>query len=163
MPDWCLLQDQEVFTPAPERPADFGWDAIRTPWRVGLAGVWFQDKQAQQWLAEHFLPFVRQEWPKQNGLRAIYAYDGRPLVEYDSPVLYASLAAAALAVGDRPLARQAVEKILGFYQEDPGGGYFNRPDDYYGNNWAWFGLAAYQGWVRPDQQGAEKQKTPASP
>jgi hypothetical protein len=29
------------------------------------------------------------------------------------------------------------------------GGYFSRPDDYYGNNWAWFGLAVYRGVIRP--------------
>ena len=74
---------------------------------------------------------------------------GRPLERYDSPVLYAGLVAAALAVGDRPLARQAAEKILGFYRETADGGYFNRPDDYYGNNWAWLGLATYRGMVIP--------------
>ena len=71
------------------------------------------------------------------------------MVPYDSPVLYASLVAAALAVGDQALAQQAAEKILSFYRETPDGGYFNRPDDYYGNNWAWFGLATYRGLVIP--------------
>ena len=82
-------------------------------------------------------------------LFAVYRYTGEPLESYDSPVLYAGLVAAALAVGDRSLARRAAEKILSFYRETTDGGYFNRPDDYYGNNWAWFGLATYRGLVIP--------------
>ncbi len=151
VPDWCLLQDKEVMVPASGRSADFGWEAIRVPWRVGLAALWFQDERAVKWLKERFLPFARQQWQEHGRLFAVYTYDGQPLVDYDSPVLYASLTAAALAAGDRPLARQAVEKILTFYREDPDGGYFNRPDDYYNNNWAWFGLATYRGLVTQKQ------------
>lgn len=149
VPDWCLLQDKEAFIPAPDQSAAFGWDAIRVPWRVGLAGLWFQDKRARQVLAKTFLPFARQQWQEHGRLFAVFTYDGRPLVEYDSPVLYAGLIAAARADGDQTLARQAAEKILGFYQEGPEGGYFNRPDDYYGNNWAWLGLATYRGLIVP--------------
>ncbi|MGQ9919984.1 MAG: glycosyl hydrolase family 8 [Desulfobacca sp.] len=149
VPDWFLLQDKEAWGPAPEQSSVFGWDAIRVPWRLGLAGLWFQDKRARDFLAKNFLAFARQQWQAHGRLLAIFTYDGRPLVDYDSPVLYASLVAAALADGDQNLARQAVEKILGFYQEGPDGGFFNRPDDYYGNNWAWFGLATYRGLIVP--------------
>lgn len=160
VPDWCLLQDKEAFGPAPEQSAAFGWDAIRIPWRIGLAALWFQDKRARQFLAKTFLPFARQQWQNQGRLLAIYAYDGQALVNYDSPVLYAGLVAAALAVADQPLARQAVEKILSFYQDGPDGGFFNRPDDYYGNNWAWFGLATYRGRIVPQWRREIAKKIP---
>lgn len=149
VPDWCLLQGRESFAPVPDQSAAFGWDAIRMPWRVGLAGLWFQDDRARRFLATTFLPFARRQWQSQGRLLATFGYDGQPLENYDSPVLYATLVAAALAVGERDLARQAVEKILGFYQTSSDGGYFNRPNDYYGNNWAWFGLATYRGLVAP--------------
>lgn len=145
VPDWCLLQAGDAFTPAPDRSADFGWDAIRVPWRVGLAGWWRRDRQAQEFLQRTIIPFALGEWSRQGRLAAIYSYQGQPMVDYESPVLYAAVVAAALAVGDRPLAREAAVKILAFYREAPDGGYFNRPDDYYGNNWAWLGLAAYRG------------------
>ena len=149
VPDWCLLNDFEQFTPAPDRSANFGWDAIRMPWRVGLAELWFHDSRSRNFLSQTFLPFSRAQLQTYGKLYAIYDYAGKPLESYESPVLYASLVAAALAVGDRPLARQAAEKILSFYRETDDGGYFNRPDDYYGNNWAWFGLATYRGLVSP--------------
>jgi endoglucanase len=149
IPDWCLLNGLDQFNPAPDRSADFGWDAIRLPWRLALASLWFQDPQSKTFLNKTFLPFCRSQWQTHGKLYAIYTYTGQPAVPYDSPVLYASLVAAALSAGDQPLARQAAEKILSFYHETKDGGYFNRPDDYYGNNWAWFGLATYRGLVRP--------------
>jgi endo-1,4-beta-D-glucanase Y len=149
IPDWCLLNDFEQFTLAPDRRANFGWDAIRFPWRVGLAELWFGDRRSRNLLSRTFLPFCRSRLEADGRLYAIYDYAGKPLESYESPVLYASLTAAALAAGDRGLARQAAEKILSFYRETIEGGYFNRPDDYYGNNWAWFGLATYRGLVKP--------------
>jgi hypothetical protein len=38
---------------------------------------------------------------------------------------------------------------MGFYRWDEQGGYFEAPDNYYANNWAWLGLALYAGWVKP--------------
>ena len=149
VPDWCLLIDPERVTPAPDRSSAFGWDAIRLPWRLGLAGMWFQDSRSQDFLSRTFLPFCRSRLQAHGRLSAIYDYAGHPLEPYDSPVLYAGLVAGALAAGDQPLARQAAAKILEFYHETADGGYFNRPDDYYGNNWAWFGLATYRGLVVP--------------
>jgi endo-1,4-beta-D-glucanase Y len=149
VPEWCLLTDTEQFVQAPDRSAAFGWDAIRCPWRLGLAGLRCNDTRSKDFLNRTFLPFCRNQLQAHGKLFAIYSYTGQPLEAYDSPVLYASLVAAALAVGDQPLAREAAEKILGFYHDTAEGGYFNRPDDYYGNNWAWFGLAVYRGLVTP--------------
>ncbi len=101
VPDWCLLTDFEQVTPAPGHSAAFGWDAIRLPWRLGLAGLWFQDPCSKNFLSRTFLPFCRTQLRTNGRLRAIYNYTGQPLESYESPVLYASLVAAALAVGDR--------------------------------------------------------------
>jgi endoglucanase len=149
IPDWCLLSAKQQCVPAPGQSAAFGWDAIRIPWRLSLASLWFQDPHAKNFLAQTFIPFCRAQWQTHGRIYAIYDYAGQPAAPYDSPVLYASLVGAALAVGDQTLAKQAVEKILSFYHETNDGGYFNRPDDYYGNNWAWFGLATYRGIVSP--------------
>lgn len=149
VPDWCQLKHKQHCIPAPERSSDFGWDAIRVPWRLGLAALWQQDRRAQDFLVKTILPFCRGQWQTEGKVYAIYTYGGQPAVPYDSPVLYAGLVGAALAAGDLALARQMTEKIVSFYQVDRDGGYFNRPDDYYGNNWAWFGLATYRGLVVP--------------
>ena len=82
-------------------------------------------------------------------MAAVYNFDGSPAVDYESPVLYAGVAAAALAAGDRDFAGQMAQKILTFYHEKDGRAYFDTPDNYYANNWAWLGLALYAGWVKP--------------
>ena len=80
---------------------------------------------------------------------AVYNFDGSPAVDYESPVLYAGVLAGALAAGDQDFAREMALKILSFYHEDGDRAYFEAPDHYYANNWAWLGLALYAGWVEP--------------
>jgi endo-1,4-beta-D-glucanase Y len=148
-PDWCRLDAAGRFTPAPGKDTRFGWEAVRLPFRVALDGLWFKDPRAAQLLTEKFLPFFRAQWQAHNRLVAVYNFDGSPAVDYESPVLYAGVLAGALAAGDRDFARQMALKILSFYHEDGGRAYFEAPDHYYANNWAWLGLALYAGWVEP--------------
>ena len=79
VPDWCLLHGQERFTPAPNQSAAFGWDAIRVPWRLSLAALWFQDPRSKNFLARTFLPFCRSQWQTHGKIYAIYTYDGQPV------------------------------------------------------------------------------------
>ncbi len=147
-PDWCRVEAQGRLGPAPGRETHFGWEAVRLPWRLALDGLWCAEPQASQLLSQKFLPFFKREWQAKGRLAAVYNLDGAPVVDYDSPVLYAGVLAAALATGDRDFAGQLAEKILGFYHETDGRGYFVSPDNYYANNWAWLGLALYAGWVK---------------
>jgi len=147
-PDWCRLDAQGRPYPAPDKPSDFGWEAVRLPWRLALDAMWFKEENASRLLAQNFLPFIKREWQARGRLFAIYAYDGSPRVDYESPVMYAGVLAAAQATGDQDLARLMVEKILSFYREKDGQSYFEDPDNYYAQNWAWLGLAMYAGWVK---------------
>ncbi|MBW1917881.1 MAG: cellulase [Deltaproteobacteria bacterium] len=148
-PDWCVLATPDRFDPSAAHSSNFGWEAVRIPWRLALDQLWFQEPRALKCLQESLLPFFSRQWRERQKLAAVYTYPGQPAVDYESPVIYAGLAAAALAGKEPALARQWTEKIVATYQEGSQGGYFNRPDDYYGNNWAWLGLATYRGWVKP--------------
>ncbi len=148
-PDWCRVDAQGRLSPAPGRETHFGWEAVRLPWRLALDHFWFGEPQAAKILGQKFLQFFKQEWQGHGKLAAVYKDDGAPLVDYDSPVLYAGVLAAALTCGDRDFAGQLAAKILTFYREKDGRAYFVSPDNYYANNWAWLGLALYAGWVKP--------------
>jgi len=148
-PDWVLVDAQGRFDPAPEWEGDYGWEAVRLPWRVALDRIWFGEKRAATLLQERFYPFMKQEWQTRGKILALYRLDGQPLADYESPVLYAGVLAAALALEDKDFARQMAEKILSFYHESGERAYFAAPDNYYADNWAWLGLALYHGWVRP--------------
>jgi endo-1,4-beta-D-glucanase Y len=148
VPDWVMVGADGKLTPPRERPSHFGWEAVRLPWRVALDRLWFGDLAAAQLCREQFLPFFVKEWQAKGKLVAEYRYDGSPLVDFDSPVLYAGALAAGLAGGDEKFAWQMTQKILTFYKEKGNQAYFVSPDNYYANNWAWFGLALYAGWVK---------------
>jgi len=147
-PDWCRVDAAGRLTPAPGRDTRFGWEAVRLPFRVALDGLWFGEPRAAKLLTDKFLPFFKSKWQAHGRLLAVYNFDGAPAVDYESPVLYAGVLAAALAAGDRDFAREMALKILSFYREDGGRAFFEAPDHYYANNWAWLGLALYVGWVR---------------
>jgi endoglucanase len=148
-PDWCQMDAAGKITPAPGKGTDFGWEAVRVPFRVALDGLWFKEPQAARLLKDKFLPFFKGQWQAHHRLAAVYHYDGTPAVDYESPVLYAGVLAGALAAGDRDFARDMALKILSFYHEEGNRAYFETPDNYYANNWAWLGLAIYAGWVEP--------------
>ncbi len=148
-PDWCRVDAAGKLSPAPGRDTHFGWEAVRLPWRLALDHLWFGEPRAGEILGQKFLPFFKKAWQARGKLAAVYNFDGAPLVDYDSPVLYAGVLAAALAAGDRDFAGQMAEKIMTFYHEKDGQAYFVSPDNYYANNWAWLGLALYAGWVKP--------------
>ncbi len=148
-PDWCRVDAAGRIAPAPGRDTLFGWEAVRVPFRVALDALWFKEPRAVALLKDKFLPFFKGRWQAQGRLAAVYNFDGSPAVDYESPVLYAGVLAGALAAGDRDFARQMALKILSFYREDGPRAYFEAPDHYYANNWAWLGLALYAGWVTP--------------
>ncbi|MFZ5447499.1 MAG: glycosyl hydrolase family 8 [Thermodesulfobacteriota bacterium] len=148
-PDWCRVDAAGGVSPAPGKDTRFGWEAVRVPFRVALDALWFKDPQAVRLLKDKFLPFFKGQWQARRRLAAVYSYNGAPAVDYESPVLYAGVLAGAIAAGDRHFARQMAEKILSFYREDGNQAYFEAPDNYYANNWAWLGLALYAGWVKP--------------
>jgi len=148
-PDWCRVHEAGEVFPAPGRDTRFGWEAVRLPWRLALDRLWFGETQAAHLLGQKFLPFFKREWQAKGRLVAVYNYDGTPGADYESPVLYAGVLAGALAAGDQDFARQMARHILSFYHEKDGRAYFVAPDDYYGNNWAWLGLALYAGWTKP--------------
>lgn len=148
-PDWCRVDAQGQPGPAPNRDSHFGWEAVRLPFRLALDRLWFGEARAAPLLARRFLPFFKKEWQARGRLAAVYSWEGDPLVNFESPVLYAGVLAAALAAGEKDFARELAAKILSFYQERDGRAYFVAPDNYYANNWAWLGLALYAGRVKP--------------
>ncbi|MEJ2672507.1 MAG: glycosyl hydrolase family 8 [Deltaproteobacteria bacterium] len=148
-PDWCQVNAEGRISPAPGKDTNFGWEAVRVPFRVALDSLWFNRPQAVRLLKDRFLPFFKSRWQAHHRLLAVYHYDGTPAVNYESPVLYAGVLAGALGAGDKDFARKMALKILTCYRADDRQAYFEAPDNYYANNWAWLGLALYAGWVEP--------------
>lgn len=149
IPDWCILVGPDSFEAAPDQSSNYGWDAVRVPWRIAMDRLWFGQARSKDFLEKTILNFFQPRWRLSPKLAAVYTYQGKPAVDYESPVLYAGVLAAAM-VGDQPeWARKMAEKIVLNLKLGKKGAFFCRPNDYYSNNWAWFGLATYCGWIKP--------------
>ncbi len=145
MPDWARLTPDGTFDSVPGMSDAHGWDAFRTPWRVALDWRWFNEPRAHRYLVEHLVPFLEAEWLRNEGKLFIeYAYAGKPLATYESTAAYGAYLPALQAAGS-PLAETIRGRIRGAVRRDPGGAFFDLPEDYYLNNWAWFGLLAGEG------------------
>jgi len=140
VPDWAMLAPGGGFVPARGLSDDHGWDAFRAAWRVALDWLWFREPRAHRYLAGRLFPFLKAEWERNGGrLFAEYSYEGKPLAHYESGAAYAAYLAAFL-VADSPETRQILDKLRHAVRQDPEGAYFDLKDDYYLNNWAWFGM-----------------------
>ncbi len=144
-PEWCALDkttETAVASTAPQ-PTDteYGFNAFRAPFRVSLDYIWNKDARAKQYLST--LSFLDTEWKTNQLLHTTYLHDGTVSQSYESVAPYAGNLGYFM-VEDKTAAKQIYEtKILNkFYQTDSHA-YWEVPDNYYTQNWAWFGTALY--------------------
>lgn len=119
---------------------EFSFDASRLPWRLALDWRWFSDPRAQQALEGlHFLPDT---FAREGRLMGIYRVDGTPVVTYETISMYGGGIGGLVLEKDRALIeRMYQEHLMRAYRNDTQGSYWGEPDNYYDQNWAWFGTA----------------------
>jgi endo-1,4-beta-D-glucanase Y len=146
-PDWIAINRQTgAFVPMNTATLDtnYGYDAERIPFRLALDYDWFHDPRDKQVLSG--FSFLKNFWDKNHVLNAVYAHDGSVSSsdDYESPAMYgASL--GYFTVMDPSDAKQIYDqKLVTLYSPDQQAWKAPAPG-YYEDNWAWFGLALYQG------------------
>jgi endoglucanase len=143
-PNWCVLERGSGRALPFGQKADgddYGYDAFRVMWRVALDGEWFGSAAARAYLAGQ--SFLRTEWQQQHRLLAVYGHDGSPRSTYDDPTVYGGDAGAF--IGDRGAAAGILAKLLGSRGGGADGPHWGQPDNYYEQNWVWFGIALLTG------------------
>ncbi|MEM7344705.1 MAG: glycosyl hydrolase family 8 [Chloroflexota bacterium] len=147
IPDWIRLDvSTGALRPFEEVPTGqlYAFDAIRVPWRIALDWIWFQDPQANAFLQN--FQFLRRELETNQVLVAAYTLDGQPAVDYESTSTYATLLPALLFNGEPDIAYQTFNTFLVLrLRDDENGVYWEQPDNYYVQNWAWFSVAVLDG------------------
>ena len=118
---------------------NFGYDALRTPWRIAMDYKWHGDERALIALKDFW--YLERIWQEGKYLPSIIGHDGKVIAKEEKLEMYAgTLPYFALIHPD--IAEEIYEtKIINNYNrynflwtEDPG---------YYGSNWGWFGIAYY--------------------
>lgn len=142
-PDWISIdKGQGVVheTGVPNLTTNYGFDALRIPWRVGLDYQWNKEPRAKEYLRIS-CSFLSNVYKKNGKLAATYDHSGGVIYADESPSLYAALQGCLLVL-DPSLAQKVYQdKIITLYSNE-----FNTFNDvlsYYDQNWLWFGAAMY--------------------
>jgi len=125
---------------------DYGFDAFRAAWRVGLDAQWNEDPLAMRYL-QSMAPFFTKKVKKEGSIHAIYNATGTAKVDYPS----LSTDTAALIVLDSSDQAGLAKKFYNqrFAAQYSADGYWGDEKNYYDQNWAWFATAYYQGTFVP--------------
>lgn len=140
-PDWVRIDKRTGAISAHTASSlttNYGFDALRTPWRIALDWEWFEDPRARQALAR--FDFLRREWQSDQIIYATYAHDGSVVSNFESPAMYgASLGYFKIfdGIGEEIYN----QKLASLYNPDVRE--WKQPLGYYNENWAWFGIALW--------------------
>jgi endo-1,4-beta-D-glucanase Y len=141
-PDWISMDRTTGALSAPTggtNTTNFGYDALRTPWRLSLDAMWFKDPRATQALQS--LSFIGQTWKSKGMLPGILGHDGTVISDGESPSMYGGTLGYFIA-NDHTTAESIYQTKLQFLY-DPGKNSWKNTLSYYDDNWAWFGIALY--------------------
>lgn len=143
-PDWLVIDRQTgAIEPSPERSlsTNYGYDAMRVPWRVALDYIWFNDDRAKATLER--MRYLGSQWEAEDALYSTYSHSGQPVLMNESPAMYGSSIGYFLVT--QPDEEKGVygSKLRSLY--DPDTQSWKKTLGYYDDNMAWFGMALRNG------------------
>jgi endoglucanase len=141
-PDWVYIDKSTGKWSAinlNDLTTNYGYDALRTPWRIALDYIWFNSTESKNYLSK--LHFLGDQWNKNNKIYATYAHDGGVVDNTESISMYGA-AMGYFITSDQQNSKEIYEqKLLSTYNQIK-----NNPSyslGYYDENWLWFGIAMY--------------------
>lgn len=143
-PNWATLDRQtgEYLAPASAGlDTNYGYDAMRVPFRLALDYAWFKDPRDKQMLSN--FSFLGDFWKNTKVLNATYAHDGSVVAGYESPAMYGASLGYFTVVDTADVKDVYETKLQTLYSPDQQSWKAPHPA-YYEDNWAWFGIALYQ-------------------
>ena len=139
-PNWCAISratGRAVSFPTIANANDYGYDAFRVMWRVAVDAAWNDEPRARAYLDGS--TFLRDQWSRDQRLDPVYAHDGSVVSSYDDPTIYGGDIGNFIVTD--PAGAAQIEQLLlaSFHGTTPA--YFGDAQNYYEQNWVWFGLA----------------------
>lgn len=145
-PNWILLDKQTGVIKSPARHientdvSDYGFDAFRTMWRIALDAKWFNNTDAISYLNK-VEPFFESELNDKNKISAVYDLNGNEKVEY-ATISTNTGALSTFTITNPKLAKKFYEDRFDA-EFDFENGFWADKNNYFDQNWAWFGTALY--------------------
>ncbi len=144
-PDWIMINREsgEILHPPANSglTTNFSFDAMRLPWRFALDYKITNDQRAKDVLSK--IGFVSDEWASKGKLFSSYTHDGVPLMQSESASMYGGVLGYFMVLKPEIADEIYSQKLEGLY--DTTQSRWAKPQGYYDDNWAWFGMALYAG------------------
>ncbi|MDB5179745.1 MAG: Glucanase [Candidatus Saccharibacteria bacterium] len=142
-PDWVLMDRTTGALSAPtvsSLTTNYGFDAMRTPWRIALDYKWNKDIRSKDLLEK--MSFLSDQWNSRGALYSTYSHDGNVVTKDEVAESYGT-ALAYFDVVDSHTANQIYDqKIKTLYDQNTNA--WKQDLTYYASNWVWFGIALHE-------------------
>lgn len=145
-PNWCAVQPttgQVIGDPSMPRANTYGYDAFRVMWRVALDWQWNRSPRAHAYLER--AAFLRQAWQSHHTLYAEYSHGGVPVGTAQDPTIYGGDIGDFVVTAPKGAQAIAETELLPSLRAQTGVAFWGQRDNYFEQNWVWFGLALEAG------------------
>jgi endo-1,4-beta-D-glucanase Y len=145
VPDWVLLNKETGEISAPSTvpgsnlTTNYGYDAMRTAWRLGLDYQWNKESRAKSTLAK--MDTLGDAWKDNSTLYAIYSHDGKVVSSDEPSEVYGTAIGYFKTVNPSAADEVYKTKLQNLY--DANNNKWAVPMSYYSDNWTWFGMALH--------------------
>lgn len=145
VPDWVLLDKQTGEIRAPDAETNtklttwYGYNAMRTAWRLGLDYQWNNEPRAKSTLEK--MDILGREWKNNKTIYSIYSHDGTVISKDEPPEVYGTSIGYFKTVDLSTADEIYKTKLETLY--DQNNNKWIIPMSYYSDNWTWFGMALY--------------------
>ncbi len=146
IPDWCSVNNNDEFSSFEGKSSNFGYESMRVPFRVGLDFVWFQNEQAEKFVAD-FSGFLEHQFEAESVVFCEYDYTGQVLKRYESPAFYACYYYSLQASGSK-YSKAALKKCRNTVRRTDNGWVYQNEQEYYVNSLAWLADGLQAGVIR---------------
>jgi endoglucanase len=169
-PDWILINKTTGVITAPSQSAassssssmlttNFGYNAIRVPFRLALDYQWYKDPRDKTLLDD--MGFLSSTYTATGRLDAVYTHAGNiaPAYAYESDSMYGATIGYFMVANPSLATSVYNDKLLALYNPDTNA--WKTQLSYYDDNWVWFGLALYNN-LLPNLAASESSTTLAT-
>lgn len=143
VPDWILMDKKTGTLSAPKDigtlSTNYGYDAMRTAWRLALDYQWYDEPRAKQTLKK--MSFLSDEWNNNQKLKAIYTHDGKSVSSDEPPEVYGTSIGYYMVADPKNAEEIYTKKLQSLYNANENS--WSQPMNYYSDNWTWFGIALH--------------------
>lgn len=152
-PDWSTVDGKPAFEycervgrPLEDCAYEMRYEAIRTPWRIGLDCLWFKEDRACEW-SRRSVAFLSQRAP--GDFARMYTMQGATVVDYQDEAMIGMWLVSSLAADNARVQSQLTLLLLQRGQYALTNGYWGDTFHYYYNqSLAWFGVSLLSGEFR---------------